>query len=77
MWQEQKFSVTEEPFLLVGLTVLEAQPFHPVPVEMRRKQRRSITLRGNVMYMVSKSENLKDIFLLMETQIKWSSLVKT
>lgn len=29
------------------------------------------------MYMVSKSENLKDIFPLMETQIQWSSLVKT
>lgn len=31
MWEQQKFNVTEEPFLLVSLAVLEAQEFHPVP----------------------------------------------
>ena len=62
MWKEQKFNVTEEPFLLVGLAVLEAQEFHPVPVEMRHKQ--TLWLKGNW------CQKVKDLFLLMDTQIK-------
>jgi len=54
----------------VGLTVLEAQAFHPVPVN-----KEGALLKGEL--KCTWCQKVKDIFLSIKTKIKRSSLVKT